>query len=187
MRIRNSEGALSAALAAAVMALACGGTETAGGKTAAAAGRSETAAAGASRNACELVTSAELAELAGEPVVARPGKTGRGYSKCEYWGTRKEVPYLSVTAYWTGGRKAWETYQSATGLAADVMKAAEGVELDSITKPGPVPGLGDAAVFSELVPAAVLRGDQFLELHVFYLPDAERKFRPLVERMLARL
>lgn len=187
MTIENPGGALSAVLAAAVMALACGGTETAGGKTAEAAGGSETPATGASRSACELVTTAEMAGLVGEPVEPRPGKSGREYSKCQYWGTRNEVPYLSVTAYWTGGREAWETYRSATGMAADVMKAAEGVELDSITKPGPVPGLGDAAVFSELVPAAVLRGDQFLELHVFYLPDAKRKFRPLVERMLARM
>ncbi len=186
MRIRNPGGALSAVFAAAVMALACG-TETAGRKPAGAAGGSEAAATGASRNACELITADEMAGFAGEPVEARPGRSGRGYSKCEYWGTRNEVPYLSVTAYWTGGREAWETYRSATGMAVDVMKAAEGVELDSITKPGPVPGLGDAAVFSELVPAAVLRGDQFLELHVFYLPDAKRKFRPLVERMLARL
>ncbi|MGH7578960.1 MAG: hypothetical protein ACREM9_02220 [Gemmatimonadales bacterium] len=187
MRERRQQVALSAVLAATVVALGCGGTDTAGRKPAEAPPGEETAATSASRNACDLITTEEMAEFAGEPVKARPGKGGRGYSKCEYWGTRNEVPYLSVTAYWTGGREAWQTYRAGMGLAADMVKAAEGVELDSITKPGPVPGLGDAAVYSELVPAAVLRGDQFLELHLFYLPDAKRKFRPLVERMLARL
>jgi hypothetical protein len=187
MEITKPGGAPIGLALVALVTLACGGPDAAGGKTDGAAVRSDGAQAEVSRNACELVTSAELAELAGEPVHARPGKGGRAYSACEYWGTRNEVPYLSVKAYWTGGREAWETYRTATGMAADVMKATEGVELDSITKPGPVPGLGDAAIYSELVPAAVLRGDQFLELHVFYLPDARRKFRPLVERMLARL
>ena len=187
MRITSRGRARGAVAMAAMVTLGCGGSESAGEKTADAVRGSGTAVADVSRNACELVTTAEMAELAGEPVEARAGKAGRGYSSCEYWGTRNEVPYLSVTAYWTGGRAAWETYRAATGIAADLMKAAEGVELDSITKPGPVPGLGDAAVYSELIPAAVLRGDQFLEIHLFYLPDAKRKFRPLVEGMLARL
>jgi hypothetical protein len=188
MSITSQGRGRGAVVVAALVTLACGGADNSDGKTVeAVAGRPETAVTEGSRNACELVTTAEVAALAGEPVEARVGKRGRGYSSCEYWGTRNEVPYLSVTAYWTGGRNAWETYRAATGMAADLMKAAEGVELDSITKPGPVPGLGDAAVYSELTPAAVLRGDQFLEIHLFYLPDAKRKFRPLAERMLARL
>ena len=187
MRITSLGRARGAAAVAAMVTLGCGESDATGGKTAEAAGRSGTGVAEASRDACELVTTAEMEELVGEPVETRAGKRGRGYSSCEYWGTRNKVPYLSVTAYWTGGRDAWETYRAGTGMAADIMKAAEGVELDSITKPGPVPGLGEAAVYSELIPAAVLRGDQFLEIHLFYLPDAKRKFRPLVQRMLGRL
>jgi hypothetical protein len=174
--------AAGAVVLAAVATLACGGPEGARAPD-----DDRGGADGGARSACELLTSAEMAELAGEPVQARPGKSGPKHSECEYWGTTNEVPYLSVTAYWSGGRDAWETYRTGMGIAGDLVRAAEGVELDSITKPGPVSGLGDAAVYSELVPAAVLRGDQFLELHLFYLPDAKRKFRGLVERMLARL
>jgi hypothetical protein len=141
----------------------------------------------AARSACDLVTSAELAAIAGEPIEVRPGPARPSMSKCEYWGTVKPVPYLTLTAYWTGGREQWDIQASGYGQAVELMRQAEGVELDSIVKPGPVPGLGDAAIFAELVPSVVLEGDRLLEMYLFYLPNAEQHFRPLAEKILGRM
>jgi hypothetical protein len=33
----------------------------------------------------------------------------------------------------------------------------------------------------------VLEGDRMLEMYLFYLPDAQRHFRPLAEKILARM
>lgn len=67
-----------------------------------------------------------------------------------------------------------------------LMRASEGAELDSIVKPGPVAGLGDSAAYAELAPGVVLQGD-VLELTTFHLPDARRNFRPLAQKVLARI
>jgi hypothetical protein len=88
---------------------------------------------------------------------------------------------------WTGGRETWETWAAAKGMAEDLMRKSEGVSVDSIVAPGPVQGLGDAAIYSELVPALVLKGDMLLEMNVFYLPNAKSQFRGLAELMLGRL
>ncbi len=168
---------------------ACGGTESGvDGDDAAPANEGAVAGTGSeARSACDLVTAAEMQAITGEPVEVRPGDAGPAYSKCKYWGTVNQVPYFSLTAYWSGGREQWDINTSAMGLAADLFREAEGVELDSIVQAGPVHGLGDAAIFADLTPAMVLRADQMLEMYLFYLPDAKRNFRPLTEKILARL
>jgi hypothetical protein len=67
------------------------------------------------------------------------------------------------------------------------MRASEGVELGSIVKPGPVAGLGDSAAYAELAPGVVLQDDVFLELTTFHLPNARTHFRPVAEKVLARI
>jgi hypothetical protein len=182
MRIERWAGlALCCALAA------CGGSESGDGGDDAGAAEGAAGTPSGARSACDLVTAAEMQAITGEPVEVRPGEGAATYSKCEYWGTVNEVPYFSLTAYWSGGREQWEIHASAMGLAADLFREAEGVELDSIVQAGPVAGLGDAAIYADLTPAVVLRGDQMLEMYLFYLPDAKRNFRPLTEKILARL
>ena len=48
-------------------------------------------------------------------------------------------------------------------------------------------GLGDAAVFSDLMPSAILEGDVLIEMLMTFLPDAERHFVPLGRAALERL
>lgn len=168
--------------------LSCGGSESGGeGDDASSADDASAAQPSATRSACDLVTAAEMEAITGEAVEVRPADVGASYAKCEYWGTVNQVPYFSVTAYWSGGREQWDIATSAMGMAEDLFREAEGVELDSIVQAGPVQGLGDAAVFADLTPAMVLRGDQLLEMYLFYLPDAKRNFRPLTEKMLGRM
>lgn len=176
-----------------VMALAgvtaCSGAEagSGNGKGDPGAAQAQAAAQAAVRSACDLATEAEIGGFAGEGVTAKPGKSGRNYSTCEYWGATSGVPVVSVKAYFSGGPEAFEIYRAGMGMANDMWRAAEGVELDSVVKPGPVQGLGDAAVYAELVPSVVLDGDHYLELMLFYLPGAKAKFRPLAEMMLERM
>jgi len=171
------------ALVLAMLVSACGGDDS--GETNDAAPKGTPAAS--ARSACDLVTAEEMVAFSGEPIDVKPGRTSASSSKCEYWGRTSGTPRLSLTATWTGGREQWETWASARGMAEDLMRKNEGVSLDSIVAPGPVPGLGDAAIYSELVPALVLKDDVLLEMHVFYLPDAKAQFRGLAELMLGRL
>lgn len=173
-----------------LMLAACGGgdqpaSEPAQAPEGSAAGATE--AETAARSACDLLTREEIEAIAGEPIDVRSIETGQTESKCEYWGTVQQVPYLGLTAYWTGGQEQWDIQASGYAAAAELFRAAEGVELDSIVQPGPVPGLGDAAIYADLVPSVVLEGDVLLELFVFYLPDSELHFRRLVETALSRL
>jgi hypothetical protein len=144
-------------------------------------------ASDAPRSACDLVTAAEIEAMAGEPVEVRPGDASAFQSSCEYWGTTHQVPFLGLKVYWTGGREQWDVQASAYALASGIFRQSEGVELDSIVKPGPVQGLGDAALFQGLLPSLVLEGDVLLEMILFYLPDAEARFRPLATLILGRL
>ena len=58
---------------------------------------------------------------------------------------------FKLTVYWTGGKQGWETWRTAQGIGGKTLSQAEGVHPDSIIKQGVVPGLGDAAYFSELL------------------------------------
>jgi hypothetical protein len=139
-------------------------------------------------DACEVLSEAEVAALAGEAVTARAAERGGPtWSGCEWFGRTTETPYLGLTVYWSGGREQWDIQGSGYAIAKDVMGAAEGADLDSIVKPGPVAGLGDAAIFTDLMPAVVLEGDRMVELMVFHLPEAKAKFRPLAAKVLERI
>ena len=67
------------------------------------------------------------------------------------------------------------------------MEKQEGVALDSIVKQGPVPGLGDGAYFSPLLPSLLLKGDTLVEIMMPTVKDPEAKFRPLANKLLGRM
>ena len=138
------------------------------------------------RSACEVLSESEVAALAGEAVTARPGKrAGRTWSGCGWFGGTSETPYLELTVYWSGGREQWEMQRSGYAMAKDRIRSAERAEIDSIVRPGPVAGLGESAIFAELTPAVVLEGDRMVEMTMFHLPEARKKFRPLAAKVPA--
>jgi hypothetical protein len=139
------------------------------------------------RDACEILTESEVGAMTGEPVSARRGKGGAAYSKCAWFGRQTETPYLELTVYWRGGRETWEVQRMGYGMARAMMGSAEGAELDSIVRPGPVAALGDSAIFADLMPSIVLDGDVMLEMYLFHMPDAARTFRPLAQTILQRV
>jgi hypothetical protein len=61
------------------------------------------------------------------------------------------------------------------------------VNVDSIVKPGPVAGLGDAGTYSDLMPSFVLVGDRLLQFQIMLLPNARSAFVPLAQKAIARL
>jgi hypothetical protein len=143
--------------------------------------------AGTTRDACEILTESEVAAMTGEPVSARRGDGGATYSECGWFGRQTETPYLELTVYWRGGRETWEVQRMGYGMAKGMMQSAEGANLDSIVKPGPVAALGDSAIFADLMPSIVLDDDVMLEMYLFHMPDAARTFRPLAQTILQRV
>ena len=135
------------------------------------------------RDACEVLTVADVQPYFTEPLVAKPGTKGRNETKCEYWGRDFAIGFSVV---WTGGKSEFEMYNSATDLAAKMM-AEPGVNVDSIVKPGPVAGLGDAATYSDLMPSFVLVGDRLLQFQIMLLPNARSAFVPLAQKAIERL
>jgi hypothetical protein len=145
------------------------------------------ASSAAPRDACGVLTESEVAALTGEPVSARRGKGGATYTKCGWFGRQTQTPYLELAVYWSGGRETWEAQRAGYAIAREMMRSAEDAELDSIVKPGPVAGLGDSAIFADLMPSIVLDDDVMLEMYLFHMPDAGRRFRALAETILQRV
>jgi hypothetical protein len=164
-------------------ALACGALACAGGD----APRSETVVAGKDPNACHLLTHDEVAAVVGRRVImADQIEAEDGYSKCQ-WEDSAGFATLQLAVYWKGGKQQFDTWRAAQGLGDQAFARTEGVTLDSIVKQGPVPGLGDAAYFSELLPSLLLKDDVMVELTLSLVPKAETKFRPLATTLLGRI
>jgi hypothetical protein len=142
---------------------------------------------GADRNACELLTEAEVSAVAGVPVKAKETHRETGRSDCEWVGA-DSLMRLGLVGYWTGGKEGWEILAVSRGAAKEIIQQTEGVALDSVVKAGPVTGLGDKAFFSPLLPSLVLKDDVLLEFTVTMLVDKpEVHFRPLATKALSRL
>ena len=92
-----------------------------------------------------------------------------------------------VSAYWVGGKRQFDIWREARGLGNELFVKTEGVSTDSLVKQGPVPGVGDAAFFSDMFPSLLLKGDTMLELMMNLVPNAEAKFKPLAEQLLPRI
>ena len=183
-------------LAASVIALgsvaaACGksnggSARTTGDSTPATASAASAKGSGADRNACDLLTEAEVSVAAGVPVKARETNHETGRSDCGWFGADSIIA-MQLVAYWTGGREGWEILGASRGMAKDLIQKNEGVDMDSVVKSGPVSGLGDKAFFSDLLPSLVLKDNVLLEFTISPLPKPAVSFRPLAIKALSRL
>ena len=154
---------------------------------------------GADRNACDLLTVEEVSAVAGVRVTAKEMSSANGppepatesnrvhgRSDC-HWVDAGGQPRLIVVGYWTGGKEGWQILAASRSMARGIIQKQEGVALDSVVKVGPVPGLGDKALFSPLFESLVLKDDILLEIMTSLLPKPEAQFRPLATKMLSRL
>jgi len=158
------------------------GTSSAGG----AASTVPTKAA-ADRNACHLLTHEEVSEIAGRKVVmADQSEAGDTFSTCD-WEDEAGVSAFSLTAYWAGGKEQWETWRLAQGMGDAALKSAEGASGSEVVKQGLVPGIGDAAYFSAVLPSLVLKGDTLFEIKFSLAPKADAKFARLAARLLEKV
>jgi hypothetical protein len=145
------------------------------------------AKAAADRNACHLLTHEEVSEIAGRKVVmADQIEAGDTFSTCD-WEEEAGVSAFSLTVYWSGGKEQWETWRLAQGLGDAALKSAEGASGSDVVKQGLVPGIGDAAYFSPVLPSLVLKGDTLLEIKFSLAPKADAKFAPLAAKLLAKV
>lgn len=177
--------------AACALALGCAGGDDSGSDAAVDAPAGSPAIAlsttGEPRDACKLIPVERIATIVGGPVLTA-SDPGPRESSCSYTDESGQFPYVELTVYWTEGRQMLEVVQMGTDLAARMM-AEPGDEalVDSIVRPGPVAGLGDTALFSDIMPSYILTGDVLLELMMPLLPNARQHFRPLASTALARL
>ena len=181
---------IAAALAVALggVAVACGkrdddGARTSGDSTPAAASAKRS---GADRNACDLLTDAEVSAAAGVPVKAQETHRETGRSDCSWIGADNYIA-MSLVAYWTGGKEGWEILAGSRAMAKDMIQKNEGVDMDSVVKSGPVSGLGDKARFSDILPSLVLKDNVLLEFTFSLLPEPALHFRSLATKALSRL
>lgn len=171
--------------------IGCGGGGEQDGSvdSAAATGRPNAASAsrtGDDRNACDLLTVAEVSAAVGVPVTASETNHEQGRSDC-FWSSADSMSGMGLVAYWTGGQEGWEILGASRSMAKDIIQQNEGVVLDSIVKAGPVAGLGDKAFFSPLLPSLVLKGNVLLEFTLSPLDNPAAFFRPLATKALSRL
>lgn len=137
-------------------------------------------------NACRLLKSEELDALTEKKVLmANVEEAAPERSICQWEDSTGLV--FKLTVYWTGGKQGWETWRAAQGMGGAVLSKEEGVHPDSIIHQGIVPGLGDAAYFSELLPSLLLKKDTLVELEMSLVPHPEKKFRRLATTLLSRL
>jgi hypothetical protein len=173
-------------MAAALAAVGCrGGTPGSG----APGGRTSPAPAKAppDRNACHLLTHEEVSALVERKVImADQTEAGEHFSTCD-WEDEAGRFVFGLTAYWSGGKQQWETWRMAQGLGDAALERAEGVKASEVVEQGLVPGLGDAAYFSELLPSLVLKGDTLFEMKLALVPKAKTKFSGLAGRLLAKV
>ena len=141
---------------------------------------------GADRNACDLLTEAEVGAAVGSVVTAKEIHRETGRSDCQ-WDGADGVIRFSLVGYWTGGQEGWKILAASRAMAKDIIKKEENANMDSIVQIGPVAGLGDKAVFSPLLPSLVLKDDVLLEFTTSMLPKPELQFRPLAMKALSRL
>jgi hypothetical protein len=137
-------------------------------------------------NACRLLTSPEINALTEKKVImAEVVEAARERSICQ-WEDAAGLAF-KLTVYWVGGKQGWETWRAAQGMGGAVLSKSEGVHPDSVIQQGVVPGVGDAAYFSELLPSLLLKGDVLAEMELSLIPHPAKKFRKLATTLLPRM
>ena len=145
------------------------------------------ARAAADRNACHLLTHEEVSALAERKVtMADQTEAGDTFSTCD-WEDEDGTFAFGLTVYWSGGKEQWETWRLAQKLGDAALKRSESVSASELVKQGLVPGIGDAAYFSELLPSLVLKGDTLFELKLSNVPKPGAKFAGLAAKLLAKV
>jgi hypothetical protein len=150
------------------------------------------AQAQAEHHVCRLLKADEIKLLLPPSVVlANVIEDEPQRSTCQYE-DKDGNPVFILTVYWKGGKAQWNASSAARTAGNRMLADAENVGIDSLTKAGvvkagPVPGLGDAAYFSDLLPSQILKGDVLLELNLSLLERPEAKFLPLAKALLARI
>jgi len=143
--------------------------------------------AGVTRDACELLTAAEVAAVHGGPVEARRGDDdGPDRTSCIYAPPGSDWDVMWITVHWRGGREEWQTQQRGREIGNQMM-SAEGEDVDSITRPDPLAGIGDAAYYGGILPSLVLEGDVLLEFMMPLLRDDRQHFPVLAQKAVSRL
>jgi hypothetical protein len=148
--------------------------------------KAEAAAGKNGYNACRLLQPPEIEALTEKQVLmANVVEAAPERSVC-HWEDASGIVF-KITVYWTGGKQGWDTWRAAQGMSGAMLNQAEGVHPDSIIKQGVVPGLGDAAYFSELLPSLLLKHDTLVEMEMSLIPHPETKFRTLATLLLPRM
>jgi hypothetical protein len=137
-------------------------------------------------NACRLLKQDELNVLTEKKVLLASVEEASPERSVCIW-EDSAGPVFKLTVYWTGGRQGWETWRASQKMGGAAISKAEGVHPDSVIKQGAVPGLGDAAYFSELLPSLLLKKDTLFEMEMSLVPHPERKFRGLATALLSRI
>lgn len=138
----------------------------------------------APRPVCELLTAEEVSEAVGRKVHAVNSSIGEDSGACSYFD--KDVMFaFGIDVVWSGGLAQWEALSLARKMAPQFSEDAAITE--ELVKAGPVKGLGDAAWYNELTGSHVLVGDTLVGFKVVLLPEPAQQFRPLAEKVVARL
>lgn len=185
----NAYGFILSLLAASWLAGGCTGGNDRPPDPASEAPATETSSAGAggtTRDACGLLTAAEVATVHGEPVEARPEVEGPYRSSCAYGVHGSDWEVMWITVHWQGGREEWETQQAGRAIGVRVM-SAEVEEVDGFTTPDPLAGIGDAAYYGGILPSLVFEGDVLLEFMMPLLRNDREHFPTLARKALSRL
>jgi hypothetical protein len=139
------------------------------------------------RNACHLLTHEEVSALVERKVtMADQTEADDTSSSCD-WEDESGTFAFGLTVYWSGGKQQWETWRLAQGLGDAALRSAEGVAAGAVVKQGLVPGIGDAAFFSPVLPSLVLKGDTLFEIKFSLAPKADAKFTGLAAKLLAKV
>jgi hypothetical protein len=142
------------------------------------------------RDACRLITKAEVDAILHASVTPRP-KSNPGWSSCDY-----EAPGgggFSLKVVWSGGEEELKVTKSAMQIAPTMLRE-NGMEPASMLALRPVSGLGEEAYFNPIAGSYVRQGDVLLEfdlrLMLFQAPTQEaaiEQWRALAGKALDRL
>jgi hypothetical protein len=145
----------------------------------------ESASATTVRDACELVTAEDIAEIAGGPIVAWPAEPDHPDQSACLYGPQRSMAFFALTVQWRGGKEAWNAWTGGRELGGRLMQDPD-VDVDLIGG-DPVAAIGDAAHYGGLLPSLVLKGDTLLEFGISMLNNDRENFPVLAKIALSRL